>query len=103
VVRYSQGHRPTRRPEATQGQKEADFIHSPRSKNTNDIQMTKDKHKTICNRRQNAWVSSEHSFPTIANPEYTNTPENQDSFLKSYLMKIIKSFKEDTNNSLKEI
>ena len=40
---------------------------------------------------------------TTANPEYTNTPENQESVLKSYLMKIIESFKEDINNSLKEI
>jgi chromosome segregation ATPase len=31
------------------------------------------------------------------------TPENQESVLKSYLMKIIVSFKEDINNSLKEI
>ena len=36
-------------------------------------------------------------------PEYTNTPKNQEADLKSYLMKIIESFKEDINNSLKEI
>ena len=39
---------------------------------------------------------------TTANPEY-NTPENQEADLKSYLMKIVESFKEDINNSLKEI
>jgi hypothetical protein len=33
----------------------------------------------------------------------TNTPENQESVLKSYLMKIIEPFKEEINNSLKEI
>jgi hypothetical protein len=45
----------------------------------------------------------ELSSPTIASLEYTNTPENLESVLKSYLMKIIESFKEDINNSLKEI
>jgi hypothetical protein len=49
------------------------------------------------------WDSSEPSSPTTAGPEYTNTSENQESVLKSYLMEIIESFKEDINNSLKEI
>jgi hypothetical protein len=48
-------------------------------------------------------ASSELSSPTTASTGYTITPENQEADLKSYLMKIIKSFKEDTNNSLKEI
>jgi hypothetical protein len=65
--------------------------------------MAKDKHKTISKRNQNTWASSEHSSPTTANHEYTNTPENQVSVLKFYLMKIIDSFKEDINSSLKEI
>jgi hypothetical protein len=65
--------------------------------------MAKGKHKIINNRRQNMWASSEHSSPTTASLEYTNTSENQESVLKSYLMKIIESFKEDINNSLKEI
>ena len=82
--------------------KEADFIQSPRSANTRDIQMTKDKHKTISNRRENMCASSELSSSTTASPEYTNTPEKQESVLKSF-MKIIVSFKEDINNSLKEI
>ena len=34
---------------------------------------------------------------------YNNTPENQESVLKYYLMKIIWSFKEDINDLLKEI
>jgi hypothetical protein len=34
---------------------------------------------------------------------HTNTPENKEAHLKSNLMKIIESFKEDINNSLKEI
>ena len=65
--------------------------------------MVKGKHKTIRNRSQNMWASSEHSPPTTASPEYTNTPENQKSVLKSYLMEIIEYIKEDINNSLKEI
>ena len=63
---------------------------------------SKCKCKVIRNRSQNTWVSSEPSFPTTESPEYTNTPENQESVLKSYLMKIIESFKEDINNSLKK-
>jgi hypothetical protein len=65
--------------------------------------MAKDKHKTISNRSQNTWVSSEPSSSTTASPEYTNTPENQESVLNSCLMKIIESFKEGINNSLKEL
>ena len=38
-----------------------------------------------------------------ASTEYSNIPENQKADLKSYLMKTIESFKEDINNSLKEI
>jgi uncharacterized coiled-coil protein SlyX len=48
------------------------------------------------------WTSSEPSSPTTASHEYTNTPENQESVLKSYLMKITEYFKEDINNSPKE-
>jgi hypothetical protein len=65
--------------------------------------MAKGKHKTISNRNQNTWASSEPSSPTTASPEYTNTPENQVSLLKFYLMKIIESFEDDINNSVKEI
>ena len=65
--------------------------------------MVKGKHKTISNRSQNSWASSEPSSFTTAIPECTNTPENQESVQKSYLMKIIESFKEDITNSLKEI
>ena len=63
----------------------------------------KGKCKTISNRSQNTWATSEPSYLTTASPDYTNTPENQESVLKSYLINIIKSFKEDINNSLKEI
>jgi hypothetical protein len=36
-------------------------------------------------------------------PGYPNTPEKQDSNLKSYLMMLIEDLKKDINNSLKEI
>jgi hypothetical protein len=49
------------------------------------------------------WTSSEPSSPTTASPEYTNTPENKEAAIKSYLMKIVESFKEDINSLLKEI
>jgi hypothetical protein len=65
--------------------------------------MVKGKHKTISNRSQYVWASSEPSSPITVSPEYTNTPENQEVDLKSYLMEIIESFKEDINISLKEI
>jgi hypothetical protein len=64
--------------------------------------MVKGKRKNISNRSQDTWASPEPISPTTASPEYTNTPENQESVLKSYLMKIIESFEEDINNSLKK-
>ena len=64
--------------------------------------MVKGKVKTVSNRSQNTWASSEPSSPTTASPEYTNRPEKQESVLKSYLMNKIESFKEDINHSLKE-
>ena len=65
--------------------------------------MVKGKHKTISNRSQNMWASSEPSSPTTASPEYTNRSENQEADLKSSLMNKIKYLKEYINNSQKEI
>jgi uncharacterized protein YllA (UPF0747 family) len=48
-------------------------------------------------------ATSEPSSPTIASPEYPNTPEKQDSDIKSHLMKMIKDLKKDINNSLIQI
>jgi hypothetical protein len=48
-------------------------------------------------------IRSQFSSPTIASPEYTNIPENQESFLKSYPMKIIEYFKKAIISSPKEI
>jgi hypothetical protein len=75
---------------------------SPRPTNTRAIQMVKGNH----NHRQQkpkCMESSEPSSPTTTSPEYTNASKNWESVLKSYFMKIIESFKEDINNSLKEI
>jgi hypothetical protein len=74
-----------------------------RPTNTMDNQMVRAKHKNINNRNQGYLVSSEHNSPTTASPVYTNTPEKEDSDLKSHLMRMIDDFKKDMNNSLKEI
>jgi hypothetical protein len=65
--------------------------------------MSRGKGKTISNSSKYMWALSGPSSPTTASPEYTSTPENQKADLKSYLMKIMESFNEDINNSLKEI
>ena len=48
-------------------------------------------------------ASSEPSSPTTESLGYSNTPEKQDSDLKSHLMMIIEDFKKDINNAFKEI
>ena len=65
--------------------------------------MVKGKHKNLTNRNQDLSPSSEPSTPTSASPGYPNTPEKQDSDLKSLLMILVEDFKKDINNSLKEI
>jgi hypothetical protein len=65
--------------------------------------MGRGKHRTINKRSQYILARSELSSPTSASSGYTNTPENQDTELKSYLMKIREFSKENINNSLKEI
>ena len=59
--------------------------------------------KNLMNSNQDHWTSSEHSTPTTVSPGYPNTPEKQDSDLKSYLMMLVEDIKNDINNSLKEI
>jgi hypothetical protein len=51
--------------------------------------MEKGKLKTISNRSQYTLALSELSSPATASSGYTNTPEDQEADLKSYLMKII--------------
>jgi hypothetical protein len=55
------------------------------------------------NRNQDYLASSEPSTPTTTSPGYPNTPEKQDSDLKSHLMMMIEDFRKDISNSLKEI
>ena len=59
--------------------------------------------KNISNGNQGYLALSENSSPTSASPGYPNTPEKQDSDLKSHIMMMIEDFKKDINNSLKEI
>ena len=63
--------------------------------------MVKGKRKNFTNRNQEHWASLEPSTPTTTSPEYPNTPEKQDSDLKSYLMMLIEDFKKGINNSQK--
>ena len=65
--------------------------------------MEKGKLKKLTNRNQEHWASSEPSTPTTTSPGYPNTPEKQNSDLKSYLMMLIEDFKKGINNSLNEI
>jgi hypothetical protein len=61
------------------------------------------KGKNISNRNQGYLALSEPSSPTTASSGYPNTPEKQDSDLKSHLMMImIEDFKKEINNSIKE-
>jgi hypothetical protein len=46
-----------------------------RTSNIRDYHMMKDKHKTLINRNQDDWASSEPILPTTVSPEYSNTPE----------------------------
>ena len=48
-------------------------------------------------------TSSAPNSPITASHKYPNTLEKKDTDLKFHLMKIIENFKEDINNSLKEI
>lgn len=65
--------------------------------------MEKGKHNSKINRTQFTMASSQPSTPTITSPEYPKIPEEQDYDPKSLLMEMIEVFKEDLNNSLKEI
>jgi hypothetical protein len=65
--------------------------------------MAKWKHKNISNRNKGYLASLEPSSSTTVRPEYPNTPEKQDSDLKSHLMIMIEDFKKDINYSTKQI
>ena len=65
--------------------------------------MVTGKHKNLANRNQDHSESSEPSTPTTASPGYPNTPEKQNSELKSYLRMLVEDFTKGINKSLKEI
>lgn len=48
-------------------------------------------------------ISFEHSYYTTKSHGYPNTIEAQENYLKSNLTEKIETFKEEMNNSLKEI
>jgi hypothetical protein len=70
---------------------------------TRDNQIARGKCKNISNKNQSYLASSEPSSSTIASPGYPTISEKQDSDLESLLKMMIKDFKKDINNSLKEI
>jgi hypothetical protein len=61
----------------------------------------KGKCRNLTKRNQDYLASSEPSIPTTVNLGNPNTPEKQDSDLKSYLMMLVEDFKKDINSSLK--
>jgi chromosome segregation ATPase len=65
--------------------------------------MVRSKGKNIRIRKQGYSASSEISSPTTESLGYPNTPEKQDSDLKSHLMRVINDFKKEIHDSLKEI
>jgi hypothetical protein len=65
--------------------------------------MVEGKSRNLTNKNQDQFSSSEPSTPPTVSPGYPNTPEKQDSDLKSYLMMLVEDFKKGINNSLKEI
>jgi hypothetical protein len=65
--------------------------------------MARGKDRNISNRNQGYLSPSQASFTTTVSPGLPNIPQKQDSDLKSHLMMMIKDFKKDINNSLKEI
>jgi hypothetical protein len=65
--------------------------------------MGRYKYKKMSNRNQGYVALSEPTSPTTASFGYPNTRENQGSYLKLHLMMMIEDFKNNINNSLKEI
>ena len=65
--------------------------------------MARGNGKNLTNINQEQWASSESSKPTTESPGYPNTPDKQDSDLKSYLLMVVEDFRMYINNLLKEI
>jgi hypothetical protein len=55
--------------------------------------MARGKVKDISNRKQGYLASLELSSPTTMSPSYCNTPEKQDTDLKSHLIMMIEDFR----------
>jgi hypothetical protein len=55
--------------------------------------MAKGKRKNLTNRNQDDSPASEPSTHTSASPRYPNTPEKQDSDLKSYFIMLLEDIK----------
>jgi hypothetical protein len=64
--------------------------------------MAKDKDKNLTNRNQDCKPSSELSTSNSMRKQ-DNTPEKQDLGLKSYFMMLVEDFKQEINNSVKEL
>ena len=64
--------------------------------------MARGKQKNLCNGNQDNLATSEPSFPIIASSRMPNTPEKEDSDLKSYLKMMMQIFEKSVNNSLKQ-
>ena len=64
--------------------------------------ISKGKHKNLTNKTQDQSPSSVISTPTSASHGYPNTPEKQDSDIKSYLLMLVEDITKDYNNSLKK-
>ena len=60
--------------------------------------MAKGKRKNPTNRNQDHSPSSERSTPTPPSPGHTNTTENLDPDLKTFLMMMIEDIRKDFNN-----
>jgi hypothetical protein len=78
-------------------------VETARPVNSRDNQMVRGKLKIISNKNQCHEAPTEPSSLSKASPGYHNTPEKQDFELKFHFMMMIENFKEDINNSLKEI
>ena len=73
-----------------------------RAGSTRDNQMAGGKRKNISNKNQGYLASSEPNSPIKARPGYSNTPEKQNSDLKSLLMMMIEDIKKDIITPIKK-
>lgn len=65
--------------------------------------MLKEQHKNTINKSKGNMVPPDPSYPPITNPEYPNETEAQEVDLKFSLIRMIETFKEDINKSLKKV